>query len=457
MPGTHDQIDVWRQNILVDKDFGAQALHDLDETDHAQFVSVCHELVHDPSPVVRRVGLHLLGGSRGDSEDPVTEAAALDALNDPEQREFALGVLGRKGTPQAFPVLLAAAQRGEAEAVWAAARQARTAQQREQVLEIARQRVLAEDSRTRARALLAIKRLAHPTAEQDLLLEVAQRFHDVSAMALLRTATPHVLPALYALLARLSPTDPFRSSVARTITFIEQGSRHPSADDALEVWRQRILADEEYGRGALEQLERENRQRFVELCRSLAGDVVSTVQRSALLLLATNGEADDAAAEAVAIADLHNPDLRDAAWRALGRVATPTVFPLLLAEASAGSSEALHAAQAQARTGEQRAQVLELARRKLLADDFLMRERAMEVIRAFSTSAAEEDLLVEALERHSDESFLEAICFATPRVLPRLEELLKRIGSGYVESYGIARAIRIIQYRAGGPFANLPG
>ncbi len=52
----------------------------------------------------------------------------------------------------------------------------------------------------------------------------------------------------------------------------------------------------------------------------------------------------------------------------------------------------LHAAAPHAATGEQRQQVLELARRKLLADDFPMRERAMEVIWAFTTPAAEEDL-----------------------------------------------------------------
>ncbi len=258
MPVEDDQIEPWRQNILVDSDFGAQALRHLDDTDHERFVAICHTLVHDPSPVVGRVSLHLLGGSHGDADDPVTEAAAI-------------GVLGRKATPQVFPLLLTTAQHGETEALWAAARQARTAEQRQQVLEIARQQVLAEDARMRSRALLALKWLASPAAEEDLLLVAAQRWHDPSVFAMLRAATPRVLPALYALQATLSAQDSVQQTVARTITFIEQGSRPPSADDSLEVWRQRILADKEYGRGALEHLERENRQRYLEICRHLVG------------------------------------------------------------------------------------------------------------------------------------------------------------------------------------------
>ncbi len=451
MPVEDDQIEPWRQNILVDSDFGAQALRHLDDTDHERFVAICHTLVHDPSPVVGRVSLHLLGGSHGDADDPVAEAAAIEALDDPEQRDFAFGVLGRKATRQVFPLLLTAAQHGEAEALWAAARQARTAEQRQQVLEIARQQVLAEDARMRSRALLALKWLASPAAEEDLLLVAAQRWRDPSVFAMLRAATPRVLPALYALQATLSAQDSVHQTVARTITFIEQGSRPPSADDSLEVWRQRILADKEYGRGALEHLERENRQRFLEICRLLVGDVSPKVQRTALLLLAAKGDADDPAAEAAAVAALHNAECRDAAWAALGRVATPATFPLLLAEAEAGSSWALRAAQAQARVGEQRQQVLELARCKLFADDVSMRERAMEALRAFSTPPAEEDLLLAAVRRFSDESIFEALCFATPRVLPMLEEILARVGPEFVDSYGIARAIRIIRYRAGLP------
>src|SRR5258708_24600536 len=84
----------------------------------------------------------------------MTEAAAIEVLDDPEQRDVAFGVLGRKATPQVFPLLLTTAQHGETEALWAAARQARTAEQRQQVLEIARQQVLAEDARMRSRALL---------------------------------------------------------------------------------------------------------------------------------------------------------------------------------------------------------------------------------------------------------------------------------------------------------------
>src|SRR5258708_8500377 len=127
------------------------------------------------------------------------------------------------------------------------------------------------------------------------------------------------------------------------------------------------------------------------------GDVSPEVQGTALLLLGGNGAGDDPGAEAAAVAALHNAECRDAAWAALGRVATPATFPLLLAEAEAGSSWALRAAQAQARVGEQRQQVLELARCKLFADDVSMRERAMEALRAFSTPPAEEDLLFAAV------------------------------------------------------------
>ncbi len=75
----------------------------------------------------------------------------------------------------------------------------------------------------------------------------------------------------------------------------------------------------------------------------------------------------------------------------------------------------------------------------------------MEALRAFSTPPEEEDLLLAAVRRFSDESIFEALCFATPRVLPMLEEILARVGPEYVDSYGIAQAIRIIRYRAGLP------
>lgn len=214
-----DELMTWKQLILSDKYQGKPALDALDTTNHDHFVAVCRALLDDLSPIIRLVALMKLG-QRGDRDDIVAQNGALQALNDEALRDTALFALGRVGTPEAFPLLFSSAVAGSSEALKAASKQVRTTEQRNRVLELAREDLCSYDLDLRDAALGVLMQHSTITAEQEVLLRSAEIFTDDFVFVALEHASGEILPRLYALREKY-PFGAEHKAIARTIARIE--------------------------------------------------------------------------------------------------------------------------------------------------------------------------------------------------------------------------------------------
>jgi hypothetical protein len=217
-------------------------------------------------------------------------------------------------------------------------------------------------------------------------------------------------------------------------------------DDA-NSWQEAILHNADDARQGLRLLNERDHASYICVARQLMQDADTTVRHEALLTWAFYGDPNDAEVEVVAIDALQIPELRNAALVALKQAGTPAAFPFLLSYASQGFEYALHAAAWQARTPQQRQQVLELARKQLFFKSARVRTMAVRVIRRLSSPEREEQLLLKAARRHLDEMVIYALRWASNDVLPALREMLAEIGPGYAESKDLAEAIATIESR----------
>lgn len=183
----------------------------------------------------------------------------------------------------------------------------------------------------------------------------------------------------------------------------------------LTQWRTLILEDAKAAQRGLDQLAREQHERFVVLCRRLAQDAAPLVKRIALRKLGQRGDRDDESAEAAALEILHTPSLRslqNTALFALGTVGTARAFPILWRYAQAGSPFALASASKQVRTAAQRAQILALARQFITAPRGLgshLRGESLEVLLRHSTVLREREVLLAAARLLTDENVIIAL------------------------------------------------
>jgi len=171
-------------------------------------------------------------------------------------------------------------------------------------------------------------------------------------------------------------------------------------------YRKRLRSRDVYQRclasHRLVQLTGQNYPRFARICRLLLDAPERDARHEALFSLYQHGRRDDAEAEAGALAALDDPDLhiRARAFLAPGTVGTAACVPVLRALAEAGEMYALPALARQARTDDDRASALGLARERLLSPDHQIRHEALAALHWLSTAEAEEDLLIEAYERY---------------------------------------------------------
>lgn len=222
-----EELEGWKRRLRELDDVAAfQALQHLDERDHAAFVGLSHQLLQDPALPIQEAALGALG-ELGDADDAIGEAAALRALDEPPLHEVALIALAKIATPAAFPLLLARAQAGDGWALRAVAWQARTAEQRQRVMELSRLLLFADSPRLRTMAVRVLNGLSSPDQEEDLLLEAARRYHDEIVIGSLEEATPRVLPALRQMLADLRPGTAEAGDVERAIDALERKVQSP--------------------------------------------------------------------------------------------------------------------------------------------------------------------------------------------------------------------------------------
>jgi hypothetical protein len=214
------EIDQWRQKLLSTREPTLDELDRLRNQERDRYLALCRALAWDRSPSIRLIALRQLG-YYGERDDSAAEAAALDAAADPELRNAALLALGTVATPQAFPTLLAFAASGRYMGVEAAAKQARTPEQRESLVQLARRFVLAEDVQLRWRAVKTLRTFSTPLAEEQLLMEAARRYVDDFTISALGQASARVLPVLRALQSKAPAQSYLHADLSRAIATVQ--------------------------------------------------------------------------------------------------------------------------------------------------------------------------------------------------------------------------------------------
>jgi hypothetical protein len=228
---SQEEVEYYRSIILADEKKGGQQLARLARKDRATFLEACHHLLDDSSVRVRDTILFLLGHN-GSEHDQIAEAKALEAVTVPELQEGASFALGRIASPGSFPLLFQYAQEGSSYALQALWRRVATEEDKQHLLQIARQHLLSPVYRLREEALSALQKYSSVAAEEDLLLRAARLYYDELVIGTLSEATERVVPALEELLGTVP---------ANTAEYNDISS-------ALERLKQRISANDEAGK-----------------------------------------------------------------------------------------------------------------------------------------------------------------------------------------------------------------
>lgn len=204
MPLSQEELDQYRNNILTDDRVARQQLTDLARNDHERFIELCYQLLHDPSEVVQRIILLLLG-QQGDKHDSTAEVAALTALSHPKLQRWAFFALSRVATSAALPTLFLYAQKGTPYALEALNKQVITQEDIQQLLQLARHFLLSQEYQLREEALNILLKHSNAAAEEGLLLQAAQLYYDELVIHALGSASIQVLLDLKALLRTVPP------------------------------------------------------------------------------------------------------------------------------------------------------------------------------------------------------------------------------------------------------------
>jgi len=216
----------------------------------------------------------------------------------------------------------------------------------------------------------------------------------------------------------------------------------------VDAWRRLITHDSNAGLRALDRLARTDRTAFVALCHELLRDPSIAARKAGLRMLSLFGIEGDAEAEATAQASLAEPELREWAALALGRVGSPASFQVLADYARGGSPSALRVMAKMAKTPEQQHLVLEIARQFVLDERFPVRNSAVRIVLPTLSNQEKENLLIEIVRRYFDEEALGSLRHATERVVPMLRGLLEKTVPGTAEQKDILQTIHEIESRA---------
>lgn len=243
MGTTHEQADVlahWRHQILLHCAEARSAFEQMRNEQRAKWFYICHALAWDGDGIVRTFALRQLA-FYGDKNDLEAETAALDVLKQmPEkvrevtpdyphritpQRHLqiaALLALGHVGGTTAFSILFARAHAGDEIALRNAAEQAHTQEQQEQIVELARKFLQADEFHLAYQGLQALWRFSTPEREQSLLLTVARKSKFDIIIRMLGHANPTILPAVRELLSELRPNTVQHMAALEAIEELEQ-------------------------------------------------------------------------------------------------------------------------------------------------------------------------------------------------------------------------------------------
>src|SRR5579859_504092 len=171
-------------------------------------------------------------------------------------------------------------------------------------------------------------------------------------------------------------------------------------------------------------LAREDHEAFLALCKRLLRDKEQGVRHGLLLALSRYTQKDRELEQLLIDEALGEDALQNAALFVLARIATRAALPTLYHYARNGQVWALSGLDRLIRTEREVQVAVRLARRYLLASEYLLRETALGLLLRHSSIEQEEDLLLEAVRLFKDEVFIEALEDAEPtKILPKLKML----------------------------------
>lgn len=222
------EVNRWRAAIIADEWIPKYELSQMGKRDPVHFAHLCHALLREPSPVVQRVALEKMW-ERGDPEDAANLALTLLDTADDRLARVVWDVLGAVRPPAALPVLLRRAEHGSAEALSLADTLAQTAEDRDQVLRLARQAVRAREHPLHVTGMRVVGQHMSLTEWEDLLLEYVRQYDEDAIEALGVRGTPRVIPALQKIVDQLPPGCVESKAAMRAIEWIQsradQGKR----------------------------------------------------------------------------------------------------------------------------------------------------------------------------------------------------------------------------------------
>ena len=195
-------------------------------------------------------------------------------------------------------------------------------------------------------------------------------------------------------------------------------------------------------------LAEQDRPRFLQLCFTLLADTRREIRVGVMELIRQYRKRDTTLALALATIALKQKSVREEALFALWSTATRRVLPQLLVLADHGYSSALYIIRRMLQTPEEIEQGIAIARRYLGADEYYLREAALFLLQRYSTMEQEGERVLAAVQKYTDELFIDALRSAPPeRVLEPLRKLraTKQVRTNQYED--LSNTIRVLEQK----------
>jgi hypothetical protein len=187
---------------------------------------------------------------------------------------------------------------------------------------------------------------------------------------------------------------------------------------------------------------------FHRLCARLLEDEQREVRLGVMKLLSSYGRKDDTLSVLLVQRALKHKDLREEALLALMGVRTRVVLAPLLVLAERGYSSALIMVWRMLQNPGEIERGIAIARKYIDAEEYQLREAALFLLQKYSSMEREAERVLAAVQKYTDELFIDALKKAPPTVVL---EPLKALRSTIEEKYGeyryLSSTIRVLEQK----------
>lgn len=195
-------------------------------------------------------------------------------------------------------------------------------------------------------------------------------------------------------------------------------------------------------------LAQENRTYARQLALRLLEDERREVRLGAIKVLGSSKIRDDAFSMVLMTVAFKHKDLRKEALVALYGARTRRVLPQLLLFADKGYSSALYMVQPMLQTSEEIEQGIAIARKYIAAKDYELREAALFLLQRYSTMEVEGERVLGAVQKYTDELFIDGLKEASPEmVLEPLKLLRSRFPERSAEYGDLSSTITMLEQK----------